>query len=331
MDHQQTHYNSAKDPLYTSNLGNDVLEPLQEVLSSGDVRIKHIVLVKLESNRQDVFPLRKDSYFMERVKESHKRDRIPPNVERRLSNLTRTAELLTGSETGFDEDKDGPQPYGGINAKNAYTTGTYTLKSITGTVCGVVPLPLNYNREFLYHIYQPCLPHIFEALNHQPSITSNADDWTSWPWHNMWMQSVNGDFDQQTRLMPVLGFKDLMTAEVIEEAGGPDAPEPWAFEAGRGYMDKVLKNYLRRVVADAKRNNTRLFLSHLTGATHRPWSIPRYSFEEFLGNRWYALNDRMNRQLNTFAYQDGWLATVVEILRDEGIADETLLVMVGDQ
>ena len=329
-DRPQLHYNPAKDPLHLSNLHNDILRPLKNVLRNGEVKIKHIVLLKLESNRQDFFPLRADSYIMQRTRESHRHGEIPEEVVDRLSNISRTAELLTGSETGFYEKKDLP-PFGGITATSAYTSGTYTLKSVTGSVCGVIPLPIKYNREFLYHIYQPCLPQILEALNRQPSTTSNTNDWTSWPWYSMWMQSVSGFFDQLNDLMPALGFNGLTSQETIAEPGSAYVPEKWEEVPDRGYMDKVLKKHMQKVVNDAKTNNIRLFLSHLTGATHRPWTIPRRQYENFLGTRWFALNDRMNRMLNALAYQDEWLADILQILKDAEIADETLLVIAGDQ
>lgn len=96
------HYNSIRDPLRISNLGEDILQPLQEVLANGDVRIKHVMVFKMESTRQDVFPLKKDSYFHERIKQSYGKD-IPKDVQKRLANITRTVERLTGSQSGFNE------------------------------------------------------------------------------------------------------------------------------------------------------------------------------------------------------------------------------------
>lgn len=324
------HYNPVKDPLHIPNLQNDLLEPLREVLHNGTVKIKHIILIKLESTRQDMFPFRTDSYIMERIKDSYRGGRIPEEVENRLSNLTPTAERLTGFETGFGEDEGHPELYGGISAKKAYTASTYTLKSVTGTMCGVNPLAVKYNMEYQHDIYQPCLPHILEMLNQQPNTTSTTDDWTSWPWHTMWMQSMTGTYDYQDLLTPYLGFKDIITQESINEAGGKYMPEETENMKYYGYPDRTLKNYVRDAIADAKKNHTRLFLSHLTGNTHNPWFKPG-DYEELIGNSWYGLNKMLNKYLNTIAYQDGWLADILEVLKDAGVADETLLVMAGDQ
>ena len=324
------HYNPLKDPLHIPNLENDILEPMREALDNGSVKIKHIVLIKLESTRQDVFPFRTDSYIMDRIKDSYEGGHIPEEVENRLSRLSRTAEHLTGLKTGFDKDEDAPKPRGGISAKNAYTAGTYTLKSLTGTTCGVNPLAVDLNLEYHHDIYQPCLPHIFNALNENLNTTNKTDDWTSWPWHSIYMQAMFGTYDKQDKLMPALGYQDIMTQESINEAGGKYTPIETEEMKDHGYPDKSMKYYIRDAVRDAESNNNRLFLNHLTGNTHQPWIKPG-EYDEMIGNSWFGLNDQLNRYLNTVAYQDGWLADILDVLNDEGVADETLLVMVGDQ
>jgi len=267
---------------------------------------------------------------MQRVRESYG-GKIPKEIEDRLSHLTPNAEHFTGFDNGFGKnDQDRPKPRGGLSAKNAYTSGTFTLKSITGSHCGLNPLAVDKNREWLYNIYQPCLPHILEAMNRQLNITSETDDWTAWPWHTMWMQSVS-DYDNLTQLMPVLGFQDQINQETIDEIGGEYAPDKSQIVPDRGYMDKVLKNYLRDVVAYAERNHTRLFLSHLTGASHLPWDLPGHQSEDLVANKGRTLNEHLNRYLNTLVYQDQWLTEILNILQEAGVADDTLFVMVGDQ
>jgi hypothetical protein len=325
-EHFLKHYNPAMDPLHTPNLDNDILEPLREVIQNGTVKIKHIILIKLESNRQDVFPFRSDSYIMKHIKDSFEDGQIPQEIQDRLARLTPMAQKLTGFENGFPENEDRPKPYGGISARNAYTSGTYTMKSITGTVCGLNPIAVFNNLEYRHDVYQPCLPHIFEALNAQPNRTTETEDWTDWPWHTMWMQSHYGTWDKQEELTPHLGFKDIMTKESLEETNDKYLPEE---KHDHDYPDKTLNKYLRDVVSDAKTNNTRLFLTHLTHNTHTPWYKPG-DYEELFGS-WFGLNDKINRYLNTIVYQDQWLAEILEILNQAGIADETLLVMAGDQ
>ncbi|KAJ5633284.1 Alkaline phosphatase-likealpha/beta/alpha [Penicillium lividum] len=328
QDYEYEHYNPINDPLHIPNLQNDILEPMREALHNGSVKIKHIVLVKLESTRQDVWPFRSSSYIMNHIKESYD-DEIPEKIKQRLSKLTPTAQMLTGVETGFENITDPAKPYGGISATNAFTAGTYTMKSLTGTVCGVSAMAVEGNLEYYHDFYQPCLPHIFKAVSNQPNISRDADDWTSWPWHTQWMQSHYGTWDMQYKLTPAMGFQDVMDKESINDAGGKYIPEENEKETHYGHEDKVLKSYMRDLIADIKKNNTRLFLTHLTHETHTPWFKPG-EYEEILGGSWIGRKKAINNYLNTIVYQDEWVADILEILEEAGIADETLLVMAGD-
>jgi hypothetical protein len=326
------HYNGDMAPLHISNLDQPVLEPIRKALADGSVKIKHVVLLKLESARADIFPLRKDSFMFERIADSWKDNVIPEDVLQRIANLTPTAEYLTGTSPGFnydDNEDTARKAYGGLSAKNAYTTSTYTLKSLTGTLCGVTPLVADFNREWEHHIYQPCLPHVFDIFTQQPGISKETDDFIKWPWHSMWMQSVTEGYDNQDRLTPVLGFKDKKTKEIIE---GPEAKYPPKGEEVNyyGYADTELEDYIRDAIDDAERDHERLFLTHLTGTTHHPWGLPGDVYDQILGSL-KGQNEDLNRYLNAVGFVDNWLATILRILQEKGVANETLVVMAGDQ
>lgn len=322
------HYNPHKDPLHTPNLQNDILEPVRAALATGDVKIKHIILVKLESTRQDVWPFRSDSYIMKHLKSSYN-DVVPEEIEKKLSKLTPNAQRLTGYDTGFNNNQDHQEPIGGISASQAHTSGTYTLKSVVGTVCGVNPMAVEANLEYLHDIYQPCLPQILEALNNQPNITSESDDWTSWPWHSLWVQSHPSTWDHHGDLVPHIGYGEMIDRPWIDDHGAKYVPEETQEEFDHGHEDKVLRNYLADIITDAQANNNRLFLTHLTHETHTPWFKPG-KYEDLFGNK-DGDNEKMNRYLNTMRYQDEWLGEILEVLEETGIANETLLVMAGDQ
>jgi arylsulfatase A-like enzyme len=327
------HYNPAKDPLHMSNLQNPLLDPLRDALASGNVSIKHVILLKLESTRADVFPLRKDSFMWNRIADSHLNHTIPDAVQQKLANLTRTAEYLTGFASGFWRDQgahNGRTAYGGISARNAFTTGTYTLKSIVGTVCGVTPLVTDFNREYKHHIYQPCMPHVLNALNHQIDVGNTTQDFTSWPWHSKWMQSVTEGYDKQDKLTPRLGFKDILAKEQLESPSAKHYPVKSKEINYYGYPDTELREYFRDAIDDAEREHKRLFITHLTGTTHHPWGMPNNTYQQFMGKESFRAKDDLNKYLNTIGFVDNWLAEIMDILQEKGVADETLLVMAGD-
>lgn len=331
------HYSAEHDPLHISNLQGDLVEPLREALHNGSVKIKHVILIMLESTRADVFPLRKDSLTYDRIANSHPGGRVPVEVEKRLAQLTRTAELLTGTATGFENDTRHrvKRTYGGFHAANAFTTSTFTLKSIVGTVCGLSPLVADFNHEYSHHIYQPCLPHVLDLLNRQeqPNTTDQTDDFTTWPWHSAWMQSVTDTYDNQDLLMPFLGLQDVTTKETLENPMAKHFPPKTPIINYYGYADTELRDYLPDAIHEAERDHKRLFLTHITGTTHHPWAVPGPEPENLMGGShyWPGMNRNMNRYLNSIGYIDKWLAEILQLLEDTGIANETLVVMAGDQ
>ncbi|KAJ5320679.1 hypothetical protein N7508_000962 [Penicillium antarcticum] len=325
------HYSPREDPLHISNLNKPVLEEIHNALASGDVKIKHVVFLKLESARADIFPLKKDEFMYKRIAETWKDKKIPPEVEDRLSNLTRTAEYLTSFPNGFDHENTRfpRKAYGGVSAKNAVTTSTYTLKSLAGSLCGLTPLVADFNREFEHHVYQPCLAHVFDMFSKQPDINSESDDFTKWPWHPMFMMSVTETYDNQEKLTPVLGFRDKQTKETITKPTAKHYPVTSKEVNYYGFVEQELREYIRDAIDDAEAKHERLFLTHLTSTTHHPWGVPNDDFDEIMGSTAGPNND-LNRYLNSVGYVDDWLSEIIDILEEKGIADETLFVMAGD-
>lgn len=323
------HYKPAEDPLHISNLDEEILEPLREVVKSKDFKIKHVLVFKMESTRYDVFPLRKGSYMHDRISKSYGGD-IPKAVQKRLAKLTPTAERLTGTESGLR--KPGTvKPYGGIHATNSYTAGTFTLKSIEGTTCGLPPLVRDFNHEYEHHIYQPCMPHVLDVLSAKTN-NSKSDDFINWPWRPRFMQSITDTYDHQNLLTPALGFKpeNILTVESIDKEHKNDTSfhgEKFNFW---GYPDHDLAGYFRDAIKQAERDHERLFITHLTGITHHPWDTPGKHYDEMIkdsgGN-----NGDINKYLNTIGINDKWFGQILDMLEETGIAKETLVIMTGDQ
>lgn len=99
------------------------------------------------------------------------------------------------------------------------------------------------------------------------------------------------------------------------------------------YPENEIDPYLRDVVNDTIRNNERLFLSHFTSTTHHPWGTPADYHEEqyFAEDGIMAKHEDMNNYLNAVRYVDTWLGDMMGILDEAGIANETLVVLIGDQ
>lgn len=327
------HYSPETNPFHISNLQKPVLESVRGALHDGSVKIKHVVFLKLESARADTFPILNNSFLYDRIAETWEDEKIPEEAEQVLANLTRTAEFLTGFDSGFQHNDNiysDRKAYGGISARNAYTTSTYTLKSLVGSLCGVTPLVADFNREWEHHIYNPCLPHVFDMLSRQSMSTNTTkDDFTSWPWHSVWMMSVTEGYDNQDKLTPVLGYNDKVTKETMEASGAKHPPQTETINY-YGYADTELREYFRDAIDDAERDHQRLFLTHLTGTTHHDWGLPTHFYEKILGSDKKGRDKDLNKYLNTVGFQDNWLAEIIGILEEKGVVNETLFVMAGD-
>jgi hypothetical protein len=327
------HYHSGADPLRISNLDDEVVPALRAALA--DIDIRHVMVVILESTRSDVFPVKMDGLISKRLADSFPGNVLPEEPRDRLAELTPTANFLTGEYDDGTEIRE-KLGRGGIRAQNAFPTGTYTLKSLLGTLCGIAPLVVDFNLEVSHHIYQPCLPHILEAFNqldHSGDVPGGG--FTSFKWKSSFVQSVTGRFDHQDRLMSAIGYANdsVITKEYLRgkhaKFGRVNVPDNNYY----GMPEVVLEDYIRDAFSMATRNEERVFLTHLTSTTHHPFEIPKYEEDE--GDDSPPLRKReglnqLSKYLNTIGYVDQWLGTILDILDEQGVADETLLVVVGD-
>ncbi|KND88291.1 hypothetical protein TOPH_07091 [Tolypocladium ophioglossoides CBS 100239] len=319
----KTHYQAAADPLKISNLDDELLPLLRKEL--GDVPIRHVMVIVLESTRKDLFPIKKDGLIWKRLANSFDDKTMPEEAQKRLATLTSTANFLTSDyEDGFEHAVR--KGRGGVNFNNAYTTSTYTLKSLVGTLCGITPLIADFNLEYSHHIYQPCLPQIFNALNTLDH--DDSDNFTSYEWRSSFLQSVTLDFDHFDPLMLALGFpadaliaRDYLKSESAK-FGRVDLPDINYF----GMPEICLEDYIRDAFASAKKNNERVFMTHVTSTSHHPFAMPTNETYVPLSN---GLDD-LSHFVNSIGYDDRWLGRILEILDQQGAADETLVVLVGD-
>ncbi|KYK57077.1 sulfatase domain protein [Drechmeria coniospora] len=326
------HYRASEDPLKISNLDDGLLPALEGKLA--DVKIRHVMLIKLESTRKDVFPFKKGGIIWDKLSGSFKNHSLPDRAARRLATLTPNANFLTGDyDDGFEHGET--KRRGGINFGNAHTTSTYTLKSLAGTLCGVTPLVADFNVEQAHHVYQPCLPHIFDALNNvrlggDGGSGAHEANFTSFKWRSRFVQSVTDTYDKQDAEMPVLGYlkENVVTKEYLKSDAAKFGKVDAADINYYGMPEVVVEDYIRDAFASAKNNSERVFLTHLTSTTHHPFGMPED--EEYVPLADDNKYNDLSRYVNAVGYVDRWLGRILKLLEDEGVADETLLVLVGD-
>lgn len=319
------HYSAKHDKLKISNLQQDVHNELKDKLSG--LNIRNVMMVMLESTRKDLFPIKKDSYLYKRLAKSFPDGMLPPDAEERLATLTTNANFITGDyDDGFSHNNT--KRRGGINFNNAYTTSTYTVKSTMGNTCGITPMLGDFNRDYNHHIYQPCLPHIFSAFNTAANSSATVNNYTSFPWRSRFMMSSTLEFDHSYQLMDGMGYdrRDLVSREYLRSKdakfGPVDLPDINAY----AMEETPLQDYIRDAFASAKSNNERVWLTHLTSTSHYTFNLPER--ERYVP---VAKDDEdLSRYVNAVGFDDRWLGRILDILEEESVANETLVVFVGD-
>jgi phosphoglycerol transferase MdoB-like AlkP superfamily enzyme len=98
------------------------------------------------------------------------------------------------------------------------------------------------------------------------------------------------------------------------------------------YPEQEVEPYIRDLIFGAAGNRTRLFLSHMTSTTHHPWKVPAtWKKENYVGRNLLSKDTDLNDYLNSVGYVDEWLGRILGLLDEAGIANSTLVVVVGDQ
>ncbi|CRG91695.1 hypothetical protein PISL3812_08746 [Talaromyces islandicus] len=323
----ELHYDASADPLRISNLEEPLLPELGDL---NDVPIRHIMIIVLESTRKDVFPIKETGISVERLKNSWDDKKLPEVALERLKTLTPVAKFLTGDYDDHFERPSGEdqKKRGGISFNNAYTASTFTLKSLTASLCGVMPMVADFNVEYLHHVYQPCLPHIWGALNTLEHEDESSHGFGGYKWASTFMQSVTLMWDNFGSLMEKLGFSSdaLIDKEYLIKStakfGRVTLPDINYF----GFEETPLEDYIRDEFEKAKTDDGRVFITHVTSTTHHPYKMPKSEKYVQLGK---GLDD-LSQYINTVGYDDRWLGRILDTIDDLGVANETLLVFVGD-
>jgi hypothetical protein len=336
-------------PLKLNNLNADIDNTIAAGLKSRKPKIKNVLLLTLESTRKDMFPLTKDGHPYATLKGLFPFDpKVTADLDSNLRDFTQTAAFLTGQRSGFEDEgevipKDGWQSLfkegmGGVNVNGGVTQAAYTLKSLLSSHCGVESMAVDFAEEIRGHIYQPCLARIFEKMtsaSHDAGLNKNnkaKDDYRSWLWESAMLQSVTDKFDSQDVLDAQMGFKNVIAESTISNVSSKHFPPKQPRVNYFGYPETETMPYLRDLFIDARKQNKRLFVSHLTSSPHHPFKTPKdwEGKSTWMNKRQYRRDTAFDNYMNTIKYQDEWIAQIFEMLHEEGALNETLVVMTGD-
>lgn len=334
-------YNPVNDPLKISNLDNDILDVLKETFSNGDVKIKHVALIMMESYREELFPIQHGSDYHNIILNSHKKHLDEDEINGRLSKMSPVAERITGKSGNFQR-KDGsvfasaPTPewndtteegFGGINVVGGFTTSSLSFKSMAAIHCGAWPMPVDNFEEAEAESYQPCIPQIMNLLNSNKD-NKTTDDFLDQQWLPAFFQSITDGYDRQREFDDHIGFQHIVTKKKLDADARKEGKELEEINYF-GYAETTLKSHIQDYIKKIQDEGKRMFLSHFTSTTHHPWGTPgSFPIVDYMHPK--GGHDEFNSYLNAIRFTDAWLGELMQIFNDAGIADETLVVFVGD-
>lgn len=190
----------------------------------------------------------------------------------------------------------------GASFDRAYVVVPHSSKAVVAMNCGVTPFLLMEVREALPGgLPVRCLPDLLREQGFQ----------------TLYFGSHVGDFENWFLLMRALGFGYTTTAERLDTEGFERVNY---FSVEDDALLEPTRAWLRRA------RGKRLFAFYLTSAAHHDYRIPKrhYPLRDF------AADDRRNRYLNAVFLQDAFLARLMRVYQEEGYAERTLFVVVGD-
>ncbi|MFZ0549641.1 MAG: sulfatase-like hydrolase/transferase [Steroidobacteraceae bacterium] len=127
------------------------------------------------------------------------------------------------------------------------------------------------------------------------------------------------DFGEDVAVVQALGFDEVVTKESIPEpASGLVTPFGWE--------DRALLPPIGRWLDQRVLDKRPFLLTVMTNVGHTPYGLPSgYHMQRFP-----SLNTQHERYLNCMHYIDGYVHDLVQELRDRGLFDKTLFIVLGD-
>jgi lipoteichoic acid synthase len=187
-----------------------------------------------------------------------------------------------------------------------YVDMPHTSKALVSILCG-------YPARWVQNIEEaepgglnrPCLAHILDGLGYGTAF----------------FQSATGKFENRKRLTENFGYKFFRALENYNAAG---------FEQTNylGLEDKVMTKPLLGWIDEQTKAKKPFFASVLTTISHHDYGLPSdVPYEDIVKG---VAQSRYNRYVNTVKYADAFIGDVMQGLKDRGLLESTLVVVVGD-
>ncbi|ORX86860.1 alkaline phosphatase-like protein [Basidiobolus meristosporus CBS 931.73] len=274
--------------------------------------IKNVVFMILETTRNDIVPFDYFSEFSERLE---------PKLREEQRNQTRNPSSAEGYESGISPFFEDLMRRGGFYMPYTKSLSGYTLKSLTTTHCGMMPLRTPGASERTHPFYQTCLPELLKKHSDYGSA---------------YFQTSDGGFDNQRNLMQKFGFdlvldKQLINGGELDQYDNIPRLSNGKFEEINyfGYEDEIIIPKMVDWIGEQKDANKPFFLTHLNNAAHHPYGQPKsWNKIDYLEKADGPVND----YLNSIRYVDGFMKDFLASFEKAHpkTYQETLFMFVGD-
>ncbi|HEX2678373.1 MAG TPA: sulfatase-like hydrolase/transferase, partial [Polyangiales bacterium] len=201
----------------------------------------------------------------------------------------------------------------GATVERAYVDMPHTSKALVSVLCGYSPRwSVQVGEAEPGGITRPCLPHVLGKLGYKRAF----------------FQAATGSYEGRHQFAINAGFEDIFTRESYDERG---------FES-TNYLSVEDKVMVKPISAWLKAHKSEPFLlTVLTCITHHSYGLPtNFPLRQFprqpanIGGRMPRPFTDYNRYLNTVSYADQFMGDVIDSLKEQGLLDDTLVVVVGD-
>jgi lipoteichoic acid synthase len=179
---------------------------------------------------------------------------------------------------------------------------THTTKALIATLCGDWPNLVGDAREALPGgLPGRCLPQLLREQGYRTAF----------------FQPARGDFEDRTDLVHQMGFSTIRTKDTL-------AAPIWEKNNYFGIDDRSM--LAPGLEWSAERPDKPFFAAYLTLASHHDYKLPKHvqllDFPDITG--------RLEKYLNAVRYVDDFVGRLVRAYEEQGLAENTLFVVLGD-
>jgi hypothetical protein len=196
----------------------------------------------------------------------------------------------------------------GVVFTQFYANGVQTTRAVTASLFGILPrFTFAPEQSDIAHLPRLCgVPQLFAALGYRNAFLHNGDV----------------TYENQDQFFSRAGYAELVGMEEIQRAF-PEARNL----SGWGVPDAFLMRYYADWLVAQERQQRRTCATLFTISNHHPYLLP----EGFAAPRFECPGNEIKEQfLRTFYYSDFCLGLLVRLLKERGLYERMLLVVLGD-